>query len=269
MIAVIGNGYIGSAFLKELEIRKGPFCHIPHGMVDGFWKAHELFKKVSTSVVINCAAFIPKESVSLCDQHPEETITGNVVLPSVLSAACEDRGTTFCQISTGCLWDDGKMHSELDAPQRAFTGHCGFYIGTKVLAEQEVSKSEKHYIFRVRLPFDEKDNERNYLSKISKFKQVRNHTNSISHRADFARACLDLIERGAVFGTYNITNEGSISASVLVELLRDKGIIKHTPEIIEKKGGDCQTDISKLLNWGVKMRTAQQAVEESLTNWTK
>ena len=47
------------------------------------------------------------------------------------------------------------------------------------------------------------------------------NVNSISHRADFARACLDLWKRRAPFGTYNVTNPGFVTTRQVVELIEE------------------------------------------------
>ena len=45
------------------------------------------------------------------------------------------------------------------------------------------------------------------------------NVNSISHRADFVKACLDLWKRRAPFGIYNVTNPGFVTTRHVVELV--------------------------------------------------
>lgn len=269
-ILLLGKtGYIGSAFVKEMEARGSDFMAISRKDHDYTWM--EVIKPLifnkEIELVINCAAFIPKESVSLCDKHQSETITANVMLPAKLAHLCEFSDTAFAHISTGCLWSDGKEHSEGDLPQRCFTGHCGFYIGTKWLSEEEVRQWYKHYICRIRLPFDEFNNDRNYLSKLALFPKVWDHCNSISHRSDFVKACLDLWESKASFGTYHVTNPGSVRAVDIVEKMLGLGLISKPPEIVTGQMGDCQLSTDRLLSKGVKIRPVMDALEESLHNW--
>lgn len=262
MILLLGHkGYVGSAFVTALNVLELP------------WKtaSHEMWKFALSSdveLLINCAAFIPPQSVSLCDEHPEETIWGNTVFPIVLAQECEKRGVTFAHISTGCLWSDGKEHTEDEHPQRAFTGHCGFYVGTKVLAERGVRGTCKsHYIWRVRLPFDQYAGPRNYLSKIAAFPEVWDHENTISHRGDFAHACLELWMRDVPFGTYNVMNPGSIRATRILDLLRAKGIRKSMPKISTGGQGGSIVSVKKMLDTGVTMRPVEEAVQDSINHW--
>lgn len=262
MILLLGyTGYIGSAFAHELSARNIPWTHTKY--TD--WSL--ALPSLGPSLVINCGAFIPPESVSKCDNLQAETIRGNLLLPASLALVCSQNDIALAHISTACLWSDGKEHAEDDPPQRAFNGYCGFYVGTKVMAEEEVRKCPKHYIWRVRLPFDEFDSSRNYLSKLAVFPEVFDHTNSVSHRGDFVKACLDLVASNAPFGTYNVTNPGSISAMAIVRRLQEMGIRKDAPLVVTGNGGETKVNVAKLLATGVKMRDAEQAVHDSLKNW--
>src|SRR5207253_4985249 len=111
-------------------------------------------------------------------------------------------------------------YTETDAPNFTFRSPpCSFYSGTKALAEEAIADLGQTYLWRLRIPFDESDHERNYLSKIQRYPKVYDNVNSISHRGDFVRACLDLWERRAPFGIYNVTNPGFVTTRQVVEMI--------------------------------------------------
>ena len=84
--------------------------------------------------------------------------------------------------------------TETDTPNFSFRdGPCSFYSGTKALGEEAIAGIGQSYIWRLRIPFDEFDNARNYLSKVQRYSKVYDNVNSISHRADFVKACLDTL----------------------------------------------------------------------------
>lgn len=266
MIILYGShGYIGSVFARELT-RRGITWHAGNREQ----VPSQVLSYVKPTTVINCAAFIPPQSVKLCDEYPECTIEGNVQLPTRLVDACLAMGFTLAHISTGCLWSDELEHSEDDPPTRGFGGHCGMYIGTKLMAERIVSTMMKHYIFRLRLPFDEYDHPRNYLRKLADYDRVFDHCNSVSHRLDFVNACLDLLENKAPFGTYNVVNEGAVDAYDILGVLSAMGIrTKPEPIFVTGMPGEAKLSIEKLKRAGVKMRTAVEAISESVRNWKK
>jgi len=103
-------------------------------------------------------------------------------------------------------------YTESDEPNFSFRQlPCSFYSGTKALAEEAISGVGRSFIWRLRIPFDEFDNPRNYLTKVQRYAKVYENVNSISHRADFVRACLELWQKRAPFGIYNITNPGFVT----------------------------------------------------------
>lgn len=263
------SGYIGSAFMAEMARRKIPTLspfrnYLDYTDADRFRHMLALYQP---KLVINCAAFIPKPSVALCDQSPSETIKGNLAFPMMLSLVCGNLDIPLAHISTGCLWSDGKEHSEEDPPQREFTGHCGFYVGVKILAERMIDQ-RRNYIWRVRLPFDSLGHERNYLSKLAGYEQVFDQTNSVSHRGDFVKACLDLWKMRAPFGIYNVMNQGALATSEIVRRMAQHGLIKSPPRMLADKTGECRLSVSKLLKTGVSIRSAEDALAESIKNWT-
>ena len=253
------GGYLGSALAAELDRRSLPW-------VRGGWRTLSL--PSTATFVINAAAFIPPASVALCDERPFDTLQGNLALPATLTRLCRVAGVPLAHLSTGCLWNDGQEHDEDSPIQRAFTGHCGFYVGIKALAEKEVRRHPSHYIWRVRLPFDEQAGPRNYLTKLATLPEVWMQENSVSHRADFARACLDLWQARALWGTYHVVNSGTLCAQNVAICLHERGIRSDPPVFVDRQDGACRLSNAKLLAAGVKMRSVREALDDALANWT-
>jgi UDP-glucose 4,6-dehydratase len=169
--------------------------------------------------------------------------------------------------------------TETDAPNFSFRDPpCSFYSGTKALAEEAIAGIGQSYVWRLRIPFDEFDGVRNYLSKVQRYAKVYDNVNSISHRADYARACLDLLERRAPFGTYNITNSGFVATRQVVEMIQKILKTKRKFEFwsndeefyrvaAKTPRSNCVMDVSKLQATGVKIRPVIEALEDSLRNW--
>jgi len=169
--------------------------------------------------------------------------------------------------------------TETDTPNFSFRSPpCSFYSGTKALGEEAIVGVGQSYIWRLRIPFDEFDNARNYLSKVQRYAKVYDNVNSISHRRDFVAACLDTWEKRVPFGIYNVTNPGAVTTRQVVETIQrvlkparpfefwesDEEFYKvaaKTPR------SNCIMDSSKLLAAGIKIRPVDEALEHSLRNW--
>jgi dTDP-4-dehydrorhamnose reductase len=148
------------------------------------------------------------------------------------------------------------------------------------LAEEAVANVGQCYLWRLRIPFDEWDNPRNYLTKVQRYPKVYENVNSLSHRGDFARACLDLWDRRAPFGIYNVTNPGFITTRQVIAMLQRIQSLDREFQFWESDEefyrvaaktprSNCVLDVSKLLSAGVQLRPVEEALESSLQEWRK
>src|SRR6185436_9971718 len=171
--------------------------------------------------------------------------------------------------------------SETDEPNFSFRRPpCSFYSGSKALAEEAIAGIGQSYIWRLRIPFDHFDHPRNYLSKLQQYPKVYENVNSLSHRGDVVRACLDLWERREPFGIYNVTNPGFVTTRHVVALIER---LLRPARAFEFWSGDkefyrvaaktprsnCVLDVSKLLATGVPLRPVEEALVDSLKQWNR
>jgi UDP-glucose 4,6-dehydratase len=312
MILLLGaSGYIGKAFAEELQRRNVDFIPLSRQQVDytRFDVLLEFLRSKKISFVINAAGYTGKPNVDACELHKADTLQGNTLFPQTVAQACAAAGIPWGHVSSGCIYSGAKVvekgktrtekdftkpelralveksrksihgFTETDTPNFSFRdGPCSFYSGTKALGEEAIAGIGKSYIWRLRIPFDEFDNARNYLSKVQRYAKVYDNVNSVSHRADFVRACLDTWKLRAPFGIYNVTNPGFVTTKHVVQLIEkylkpakkfefwasDEEFYKvaaKTPR------SNCVMDVSKLLAAGVKIRGVEEALEHSLKNW--
>ena len=310
-----GSGYVGEAFAKELRARGNSFCVLSRKELD-YTRFENLIAHLQANrpaFVINAAGYTGRPNVDACETARAETLLGNTLFPQALAQACLVAEIPYGHVSSGCVYTGAKIvqdgqtrierdllkpglrelvesgsreikilgFSETDIPNFSFRAPpCSFYSGTKALAEEVMEGVGQGYLWRLRIPFDEHDNPRNYLTKIQKYAKVYDNYNSISHRGDFVRACLDLWERKASFGTYNITNPGFVSTRQVVELIkkhlkpaRDFTFWADDAEFYKVAAlaprSNCIIDTTKLLAAGVKIRPVEKALEDSLKNWRR
>src|SRR5208282_2036906 len=240
MILLLGaSGYIGQAFARELQSRKLPFMPLSRKEAD-YTRFDALWNHLKTKkpeFVINAAGYTGKPNVDACELARADALAGNALLPQTIAHACAAAQIPWGHVSSGCIFTGAKVmvngrtraekdlmqpalhelvdktptaihgYTETDAPNFSFRDlPCSFYSGTKALGEEAIAGIGQSYIWRLRIPFDEFDSARNYLSKMQRYPKVYDNVNSISHRADFVKVCLDLWERRAPFGIYNVTN---------------------------------------------------------------
>jgi dTDP-4-dehydrorhamnose reductase len=312
MIVVLGaSGYIGQAFAQMLRERNHAFVPLARQEVDyaRFDRLLCFLRENRPDFLINAAGYTGKPNVDACETARADTLLGNTLLPQTIAHACEEARVPWGHVSSGCIYSGAKVlengtvrsekdltqpelkalvqesaekilgFTETDTPNFSFRdGPCSFYSGTKALGEEAIARAPQCYIWRLRIPFDEFDSARNYLSKVQRYARVYDNVNSISHRADFVRACIELWECGAPFGIYNVTNPGFVTTRQvvgMVEKLLKPGRRFEFWESDEEfyrlaakaPRSNCVLDVSKLLATGVRMRPVREAIEDSLRNW--
>jgi dTDP-4-dehydrorhamnose reductase len=313
MILLLGaSGYFGQAFEKELIRRQLPYRSIARREVDytRFDELVSLLRKTGASFVINAAGFTGRPNVDACETARAETLQGNTLLPLTIAHACAAVGITWGHPSSGCIYSGayvsqgGKTTLERDlsrpelkalaetAPERfrGFTEDdepnftfrrppCSFYSSSKALGEEAIKPLANCYVWRMRLPFDEQDNPRNYLSKLLAYPKIYDNVNSFSHRVDAVKACLDLWELKAPLGIYHITNPGFLTTRQVVAGIQktlqpkrafefwasDEEFYKHAAKTPRS---NCILDVSKVVAAGVKLRPVRDALFEALGNWS-
>lgn len=280
-----GSGYVGSAFREELERRGIAYRSISRSRVNYTQRENlsNLVSETKPTFLINCAGYTGKPNVDACEIHKSECLDGNAVLPGTIREVCEHHNLKWGHVSSGCIFtgrrSDGGGFTEADSPNFCFrTNNCSWYSGCKALGEEVLVDCQDCYIWRLRIPFNNQNSSRNYISKILNYSRLLDAENSISHLNDFTQACLDCWELRIPFGIYNVTNTGSVTTRRVVELLREKLNIERPFSFFESERefmqiaaktprSNCVMDNSKIRNAGVRIRDVEEALQDSLTTW--
>jgi len=312
MILLLGaSGYIGRAFSAELSRRKYPFQPLARATLDytNFDLFFDYVRKTKPRFIINAAGITGGSNTDSCESARGETLQANAVLPHMLGRVCLMTNTPWGHVSSGSIYSGAKItednsttlardlnrpelrklfsehperfhgFTELDEPNFSFRSPpSDFYNGSKALGEEAIRGVPQCYIWRLRIPFDQFDHPRNYLTKIQHSPAIHDAVNSLSHRSDFVRACLDLWERKADFGTYNVVNPGAVTTRKVVEKIirilkpsRSFEFLDDNDQIcssgMDAPRANCILDASRLLRTGIKMRTVEEALDDSLNRW--
>jgi UDP-glucose 4,6-dehydratase len=312
MILLLGaSGYVGQAFSAELRRRRWSFIPLTRRAIDytSFDILFDYVRKMRPEFIINAAGYAPNPNVDACEMAREEVLCANVLLPQTIARACLMTNTPWGHVSSGSIYvgakvaEWGRMRIERDLNQPAmrslFAGQpekffgfsewdepnfsfrhapCNFYSGTKALAEEAIRGVGQNYIWRPRMIFNECDEPRNLLSKLQHYDRVYDNVNSISHLDEFVRACLELWERQAPFGIYNVVNPGAVTTRRIVEMIQQFLKPARCFEFWENDEefyrcqaktprSSCILDPAKLLSLGVRMRPVEDALEDTLERW--
>jgi dTDP-4-dehydrorhamnose reductase len=287
MVLLTGStGYIGQAFQRFFTARCLPCQTL--SLTRSTKVKEDLSGAIQRSgavFLINAAGFTGKPNVDAAEKMKGACLYGNVSLPLMMAEVCADLKLPWGHVSSGCLYQgsrpDGSGFSEEDLPNFDFRhNNCSFYSGCKALAEEVLRESSDCYLWRPRIPFNEVDSPRNYLSKIMHYERLLEVRNSVTHLDEFVRACYECWFLRVPYGIYNMTNPGDITTSDVVEMVRRHRLepnrkfsfFSNEKEFMSQAGhaprSSCVLNSSKLAATGIRMTEVHQALTLSLTNWT-
>jgi len=280
-----GNGYVGNAIQKNLNARNIPFVVASRSDVD--YSQLTVLVKMLTELrpefLINAAGYTGKPNVDACEIHRTDCLDGNAVLPRVIRAACEQTQTAWGHVSSGCIFtgakEDGAGFTEEDDPNFSFRrNNCSFYSGSKALGEELLQGAEQCFVWRLRIPFNDVDSPRNYISKMMRYDRLLMATNSLSQLDEFANACVDSWLQRIPFGTYNLTNPGSVTTKDVVRLILKHRLSEKSFQFFESDEqfmqlaartprSNCVLDSGKAIAAGLKLTPVEDALETAMRAW--
>lgn len=283
MYLILGStGYLGSHFLKHIRNTGETVRGLSRSEIDytNLDELRSLLNDVKPRFLINAAGYTGKPNVDACESDKAECLFGNAVLPGRIRIACEEANIPWGHVSSGCIYSgrnkDGTGWGENEEPNFSFRqGPCSFYSGTKALGEEILKDAENCYIWRLRIPFNEDRNPRNYLQKLLNYSILLEAENSISHLDEYVKSCLDSVVKNCEPGIYNLTNVGSITTRQVVEWMKEEGVADKDFQFFENEDdfmakaaitprSNCVMDTKKSEKAGIALRSVEEAVRDSL-----
>jgi dTDP-4-dehydrorhamnose reductase len=287
-----GSGYLGKAFRRCLEQRDLEYRSVRRNQCDYYdhRRLEELICELAPEFLINAAGFTGKPNVDACEWQKAECLRSNAVLPGVIRDVCESRRLTWGHVSSGCIYHgyappldgmnvDQQGFRECDPPNFTFRqNNCSFYSGCKALGEEVLQEAERCYIWRIRIPFNHVDSPRNYLSKLMRYERLLDVRNSLSHLDECVAACVDCWLKRVPFGTYHLTNSGSVTTREVVDLIRASGVCDKVFRFFDSEEefgrvaaktprSSCVLDNRKARDAGLQLSHVMEAIERSLRQW--
>tara|TARA_B100000287_G_scaffold428313_1_gene479506 strand:+ start:1054 stop:1980 length:927 start_codon:yes stop_codon:yes gene_type:complete len=290
MVILLGStGYIGKEFKKQLD-SLGVETYCPSRNDYNYYQLEtlkQIIHEKGATFLINCAGYVGMPNVDECEHNQDQVRLANVSLVQTISKACLMMGIPWAHISSGCIYNGESTgangFTEKDMPNFTFTqGNSNYYSMSKSSAEEIIQHmGGQYYIWRFKLPFDQYDSPKNLISKLMNYNMLFAANNSISHKGDCVKYCLQLWQQKADFGIYNVVNSGSISTKEITDKINKIFGINRTFKFFENQDQALtlgavrayrshavldNTKLRKALH-PKRIRPAIKAIEHSLKNW--
>ena len=208
-LLLVGRGWTGNKMYKQLINRGHDVTFVSHA------EAFDLLETETYEWVINAAGVTGSPNVDACESNKWNTYKGNAIYPIELYHACQQKNIRFAHFSSGCIYQ-GTIDS-VDAEPNFFGST---YSISKGISDSYLKN--KAHVYRIRMPFTELNEPKNFLTKIIKYsttgKLYEGGLNSLTYLDDALVIACELIEEGAPNGPYNLVNSGAVTMQQVVDI---------------------------------------------------
>ena len=268
-ILIFGNGYVGRRCHEAW-----PGSILSEKRIDSKESALEELRRFQPDVVLNAAGIKGKPNVDWCEDHPLETMRGNVLMPLHLAEACIDMNIHLLHIGSGCIFYGDSPHVDKAWRENDFGNPSAVYSRSKWAADLVLSTLPNTAIARIRMPLDWMPNPGNLIDKLASYSKVIDVENSVTVVDDMVHVFYELLEKRAT-GIFHVTNPGTIKHREILRLYKDIVNSSHTCEWIENdalvaqglatKGRSNNKLFSERLSeFGISMRPVEEALLDTM-----
>lgn len=226
------------------------------------------------STIINAAAYTAVDVAETAEGRAAAWAI-NVAAVSRLARTAVEHDLTLVHVSSDYVFDGGRdVHDEMEP----FTP-LGVYGQTKAAGDAIVGVVPRHYIVRTSWVIGDGNNFVRTMAGLAlrgvKPSVVNDQTGRLSFTEDIASGIRHLLETGASYGTYNLTNDGEpqtwadIAADVYELVGESREAVTGVSSAEYFKGKDAAPrplnstlDLSKIASQGYAARNSQDALKE-------
>jgi 3,5-epimerase/4-reductase len=228
------NGWIGGQFINILTTQNINFV-CGNCRVDNY---QELVNEINLSNPSHIISFIGRthgkiedkiySTIDYLEQNGKlvENIRDNLFSPVLLANICVEKKIHFTYLGTGCIFKYDEIHpfgkeingfTESSLPN--FFGSS--YSIVKGYTDQLMHLyNDKVLNLRIRMPITGEYNARNFITKITTYKQICSVPNSMTVLPELLPYIIDMMKNN-ITGTMNFTNPGLISHNEILEYYKE------------------------------------------------
>lgn len=285
-ILIYGSkGWMGKQFVKFLEKENITF-------VEGIIRAEhleELKKEIQDVSPSNVISFIGRTCGYIGDKYYPtidyleqnklaENIRDNLFSPVQMGIICKDLGIHFTYIGTGCIFEYDDEHTTTKGfTEESIPNFFGSSYSIVKGYTDQLMKTLNILNLRIRMPITAEKDPRNFITKISSYKKICSHPNSMSVLPELFPYMIKMMEKEIV-GTVNMVNPGIISHNEILELYRDMIDPSFTWQnmsdeeqngMLSCKRSNNYLETERLRDLFPEVRNIRDAVIECLRNYPK
>jgi dTDP-glucose 4,6-dehydratase len=210
-----------------------------------------------------------------------ENIRDNLFSPLILAILLQKLNIHYTYLGTGCIfnYDDEHPYEEkngfTESSSPNFFGSS--YSIVKGYTDRIMHLFPKVLNLRIRMPINDEENERNFITKIVNYKKICSIANSMSVLPELIPIMIDMIIKNTT-GTINLTNPGLISHNEILTMYKEivepnftwnNFSLSEQNDILLSKRSNNYLDTSLLEKMYPNIKNIKTAVKECLEKYKK
>jgi len=203
----------------------------------------------------------------------DENVKDNLFSPVQLAFFCRENNYHFTYIGTGCIYEyDDKHTTEIGVKEEENANFFGSSYSIVKGYTDRLMKMLGILNLRVRMPINGERDSRNFIAKITGYKKICSHPNSMTVIPEIFPYIIKMMEMRTI-GTYNMTNPGIISHNEILEMYReivDKDFKwanmddNEQNKVLSSKRSNTYLDTDKLQKLFPEVKSIREAVKDCL-----
>lgn len=275
-VLILGKGFIGKKLIAFLEQKKIDVFSISKDEID-YTKSKTLatlLRDYNFSHVINCCGYTGRPNVDGCEDNKSLCWNLNVVVAANIDKICNTYNKNLIHISSGCIYSGyDKEYEETDEPNFGlFNPSSSFYSKTKH-AFETVIDIHRSAVFRVRMPFTNLNEDRNYLTKLLKYNNLINFKNSITCVDDLNTLILNFLFDFKP-GIYNAVNPQPLNSGEIVSIFKKYNLVNPNWKFVDvselnlkANRSNCILNTDKLKSLGLCLPDTVSSLERCIKSY--
>jgi len=274
------RGWIGSLFLDYLATVKKIKIVQGSSRLENYNDVKEEIKKVRPTHVVSFTGrthgVIDDKKIGTIDylEYPGklvENVQDNLYGPLNLAILCKKYKVHYTYLGTGCIFNSKDINT--DEPQMFTEDSKPNYFGSGYSVVKGFTDQLMHNYpvlnLRIRMPIHSKVNDRNFITKITKYERICSINNSMTVLDEFFPIFVDLILNKKT-GTFNCVNPGVIDHNTILTMYKkivdpefnwENMTLEEQAQILKSERSNNKLDTSKIEAAYPHLKNIKMAVE--------
>jgi dTDP-4-dehydrorhamnose reductase len=273
-ILILGRGFIGTHLNNFLNDKNHNVFFASQDIIDykSDYKLAKFIRDNNFYVVINCSGYTGVPNVDACELNKDLCWLYNVVAPNTIDKVCSDYNIKCVHISSGCIYSGyDTEYSEIDIPNFGlYSNVSSFYSKCKHAFETIFNKNHSA-IFRIRMPFTNTKENKNYLYKILKYDNLISFKNSFTNVYDLCLFTEKFITEFYSPGIFNVVNPGPMDAKEVVDIFKKHNKVNPNWNFVDISDlniiagrSNCVLSTNKIKTMGLELPGSFKSVEDCI-----